>query len=253
MFISGILVLSEPIFAHQVLANSSVTITTDKPFYIFGDTIVISGTVKTVVPGNTLTISILDPYSNQILTTPITVASDGSYADTIGIAGSMWKSGGVYTVLVQYGSTVPTQTTFSYMATTAPINDVFPIRISGQQTFDVPYAISGGSVVNMYVNPANFMLSVFIQSVNYGSITLSLPRSLIDSKASDGTDDLFGILVDGEDVQPHQEQVTTNERILTIQFLQGTQSIKIIGTRMASPNVSTANIANQNLTVNQSV
>ncbi len=162
----------------------------------------------------------------------------------------MWKSGGVYTVLAQYGSAVPTQTTFSYMATTAPISDVFPIQIPGHQTFDVPYTISGGSVVDMYVNPSNFMLAVSIQSTNYGSITLSLPRSLIDSKASDGTDDLFGILVDGVDVQPHQEQVTPNERILTIQFLQGTKSIEIIGTRMASQNVST--MPSTNLTANQS-
>ncbi|HJW19772.1 MAG TPA: PEFG-CTERM sorting domain-containing protein [Candidatus Nitrosotalea sp.] len=245
--------MSEPVFTHHVFANSSVTVTTDKSFYIFGDTIVISGTVKTAVPGNTLTISILDPYSNQIQTMPVTVASDGSYTDTIGITGSMWKSGGVYTVLSQYGSEIPTQTTFSYMATTAPINDVFPIQIPGQQTFDVPYTISGGSVVDMYVTPTNFMLSVSIQSTNYGSITLSLPRSLIDSKASDGSDDLFGILVDGVDVQPHKEQVTANERVLTIQFLQGTKNIQIIGTRMASPNVSAVNTTSQNLTTNQSV
>lgn len=251
LFIFGILVLSEPVFLHPVLANSGVTVTTDKPFYIFGDTIVISGTVKTVASGNTLTISILDPYSNQIQTMKTSVASDGSYADTIVIDGSMWKSGGVYTVLAQYGSAVQTQATFSYMATTAPINDVFPIQIPGSQTFDVPYTISGGSVVDMYVTPSNFMLSVSIQSTNYGSITLSLPRSLIDSKASDGSDDLFGILVDGVDVQPHKEQVTANERILTIQFLQGTKNIQIIGTRMASQNVSTN--ASQNLTANQSV
>lgn len=253
MLTFGILVLSEPVFIHQVLANSGVTVTTDKPFYIFGDTIVISGTVKTIVPGSTLTISILDPYSNQIKTMPATVASDGSYTDTVEISGSMWKSGGVYTVLVQYGSEIPTLTTFSYMATTAPINDVFPIQIPGGQTFDVPYTISGGSVVNMYVTPSNFMLSVSIQSTNYDSITLSLPRSLIDSKASDGSDDLFGILVDGVDVQPHKEQVTANKRILTIQFLQGTKNIQIIGTRMASQNISTVNTPSQNLTANQSV
>ena len=252
LVIFGILVLSEPVFAHRVLANSSVTVTTDKPFYIFGDAIVISGTVKTVVPGSTLTISILDPYSNQIQTAQVAVASDGSYTNTIGISSSMWKSGGVYTVLVQYGSTIPTQTTFSYMATTAPINDAFPIQIPGHQTFDVPYTISGGSVVDMYVNPSNFMLVVSIQSTNYGSITLSLPRSLIDSKANDGTDDLFGILVDGVQVQPHQEQVTASERTLTIQFLQGIKSIQIIGTSIASPNVSVVNTTSQNLTANQS-
>jgi hypothetical protein len=237
LIIFGILLVSEPIFAQKVPTNPDVTVTTDKSSYIFGDTIVISGSVKTV-QGSTITIRILDPYSNLIQAAQAIISQDGSYTAAIEITGSMWKSGGVYTVLVQYGSAVQTQTTFAYTATTAPINDMFLVQIpSSPQTFDVSYTISGGSVKSMSVNPSNFTLSVSIQSDNYGAITLSLPRSLLDAKTN-GTDDSFTILIDGTEVKPQKEQVTPSDRTLTIQFLQGDQVIQIIGTSVASPNGS---------------
>src|SRR5215472_10099226 len=116
--------VSEPAFAQKALPTSEVTVTTDKSSYIFGDTIVFSGTVKTAVQG-ILTIRVLDPYSNLIQETQVTVAQDGHYTDAIEITGTMWKTGGVYTILVQYGSTVQGQTTFSYTTTTPQIYNKF--------------------------------------------------------------------------------------------------------------------------------
>lgn len=132
--IFAVLLVSEPVFAQKTLPNPNITATTDKPSYIFGDTIVISGAVKTVVQGSAITISILDPYSNLIQTSEATVAQDGSYTDDIEITGSAWKLSGVYTVLVQYGSEAQTQMTFAYTATTAPINNTFQVQSPIQST-----------------------------------------------------------------------------------------------------------------------
>ncbi|MGI0102140.1 MAG: PEFG-CTERM sorting domain-containing protein [Nitrosotalea sp.] len=250
--IFGILILSEPVFAQKVLTNPDITATTDKPSYIFGDTIVISGAVKTVLQGSVLTIQILDPYSNSVQTAQVAVAQDGSYKDAVMITGSMWKSSGVYTILVQYGSEVQTQTTFAFTATTTPINDTFQVKIpNSQQTFNVPYTIFGGSVTNMSVNASSLSLTVSILSVNYGTITLSLPRSLLDAKTSDGTDGPFTVLTDGNEITPQKEHVTSSDRTLTIQFLQGDKDIQIIGTIVASQNNSTINASSANLTTNQ--
>ncbi len=248
------MLVPEPIFAQKVLKIPDITITTDKPSYIFGDTIMISGTVKTIVPGNAVNIQILDPYSNLIQTRQVNVTQDGSYTDAIEITGFAWKTSGAYTIYVQYGSKVQTQTTFAFIATTAPINGVFQVKITiYQKVFDVQYTISGGSVNRMYVDPPNLSLTVSIQSRNYGAITLSLPRSLLDAKASDGTDSSFTILVDGVKIKPQKEQATTTDRILTIQFLQGDQNIQIIGTTIASQNNLTANMPNANLITDQNL
>ena len=238
LIIFGILTSSEPILVHKVLANSNITVTTDKKSCIFGDTIVISGAVKTI-QGNVVTIQILDPYSNLIQAGQSTVSQDGSYTSAIEIAGSEWKTGGTYTIQVQYGSTAQAQTTFAYTATTAPTGGTFQVQIpSPQQTFAVPYAISGGSVSKMSANPSSLTLTITIQSNNYGAIRLLLPRSLLDDKNSDGTDGSFIILIDGTEIKPQKEQVTPSNRTLTIQFLQGDQEIQIIGTSMGSQNSS---------------
>jgi hypothetical protein len=242
---------SNLVFAQKVITNPNITAKTDKSSYIFGDTIVISGAVKTVLQGDTITIQILDPHSNLIQTVLTSVAQDGTYTDSVEITGSEWKSSGVYTVLVQYGSEVQTQTTFAFTATTIPINDTFQVQIpNNHQIFNVPYTIFGGSVTNMSVNALNPSLNVSILSVNYGTITLSLPRSLLDAKTSNGTDDPFTILIDGTEITPQKEQVTSSDRTLTIQFLQGDKDIQIIGTSVASQNNSTIN-PSTNLTTNQ--
>lgn len=234
LIIFGILVSSESVSAQKTITESDITIATDKSSYIFGDMIIVSGVVKTVVQGSILTIRILDPYSNSILTGQANVSQDGHYTYTVEITGSTWKTGGTYTVLVQYGP-VQDQTTFSYTATTAPINDVFQVQIpNNQEIFVVPYEISGGSVTNMAITPSNLSLTILIQSNNYGSITLSLPRSLLDAKTSDGSDGPFTILVDGTEIKPQKEQISSSDRTLTIQFLQGDQDIQIIGTSLGS-------------------
>ncbi|MGB9003009.1 MAG: hypothetical protein WCC52_04300 [Nitrosotalea sp.] len=243
---------SNLVFAQKDLTNPNITATTDKSSYIFGDTIVISGTVKTVLQGNTITIQILDPYSNLIQTAQTSVAQDDSYVGAMEITGTGWKSSGVYTVLVQYGSEIQTQTTFAFTATTVPVNDTFQVQIpNNRQIFNVPYTIFGGSVTNMSVNALNPSLTVSVLPVNYGTITLLLPRSLLDAKTSNGTDEPFTILIDGIQIIPQKEQVTSNDRTLSIQFIRGDKNIQIIGTSVASQNNSTINTPSTNLTTNQ--
>lgn len=240
------------VFAQKVLTNPNITTKTDKSSYIFGDTIVIYGSVKTVIPGDTITIQILDPYNNLIKTAQTGVIPDGSYADFIDITGSEWKSGGVYTVLVQYGSEVQTKTTFAFTATTAPISDTFQVQIpNNPQIFYVPYTIFGGSVTKMSADASNLSLTVSISSVNYGTVTLFLPRPLLDAKTSSGIDLPFTILIDGLKTVAQKDQGTTSDRILTIQFLQGNKDIQIIGTSVVSENNSTINTPSTNLITNQ--
>lgn len=235
---------SNLVFAQKVLANPNISATTDKSSYIFGDTIVISGTVKTVLQRDTIVIQILDPYSNVVQTAQASVAQDGSYAGSVEITGTGWKSSGVYTVLVQYGSEVQTQTTFAFTATTPPVNDTFQVQ-TPSQIFNVPYTIFGGAVANMSANTANPSLTISILPVNYGTITLSLPRSLLDAKASNGTDEPFTILIDGNQILPQKEQVSSSDRTLSIQFIQGDKEIQIIGTSAASQNLNSTTTALQ--------
>ena len=211
----------------------NITTTTNRPSYTIGDTIVISGAVKAVVQGTPLTIQILDSNNNLVQIAQIDVSQDGKYADTLQAIGPLWKASGTYTVKVQYGSTVTAQTTFTFTSTSTPTSNYFIVKDpSSQQTFSVNYTINGGIVKGMTIDPQSISLIVSLNSTSDGSITLLIPRSLIDAKTSNGQDDAFIILIDGAEVKPQGEETNNNFRTLTIQFLQGEQDVEIIGTQI---------------------
>lgn len=101
---------------------------------------------------------------------------------------------------------------------------------SGQQTFNVNYSIDGGTVSSMSVNTSDESLLVDMSTTGNGTITITLPRTLIDSTVN-GQDDQFFVLFDGANVD-FQESKSNTDRTLTIPFSDGTQEIEIIGTRV---------------------
>jgi predicted secreted protein with PEFG-CTERM motif len=209
----------------------NITTTTDKSSYTIGDTIVISGTVKAVVPGTPLTVQILDSSNNLVQIAQIDVSQDGNYAKSILATGPLWKSSGTYTVKVQYGPSVTAQTTFNFASSRIPISNYFVVKDpTSQQTFSVNYTISGGTVKDMTIDTQSISLIVSLNSTSDGTIVLQIPRSLIDAKTSTGQDDAFIILIDGAEVKPQGEETNNSFRTLTIPFLQGDQDIEIIGT-----------------------
>ncbi|MEO9308233.1 conserved exported hypothetical protein [Nitrosotalea sinensis] len=234
--------MSVPIFADTTTATPTlspptaalITVNIDKSAYALGDTIVISGQVQAVVVGTPLTIQILDPTNNLVQVAQIDVSQDGKYTDTMKATGALWKSNGKYTVKVQYGPpNVTAQATFDFQSTPVFTNNVFQLKDPGsQQTFNVNYTISGGSVKTMTIDAQSLSVIVSVNSTNDGTISLQLPRALIDAKTSSGQDDAFIILIDGAEVKPQSESANNDYRNITVQFLQGDQDIEIIGTQI---------------------
>ena len=221
-----------PIFAQQANTAPLITTNTDKPSYTIGDTIVISGSVQAVVVGTPLTIQILDPNNNLAQVAQIDVSQDGKYTDTIKAVGTLWKTNGVYTVKVQYGPpNVTAQSTFAFQSTFAPTVGAFQLKDpTSQQTFNVNYTISGGTVKIMTIDAQSLSVIVTINSTSNGNIELQLPRTLIDSKLSSGQDDPFIVVIDGAEVKALSDSGSSNFRNVNIPFLQGDQDIEIIGT-----------------------
>ena len=63
-----------------------------------------------------------------------------------------------------------------------------------------------------------------------GSITLDIPRSILDAKINGGGDDDFFVLVDGEETNVDFDEGSLDSRTITIPFLAGAEEIEIIGT-----------------------
>jgi len=101
--------------------------------------------------------------------------------------------------------------------------------VSIQDSTDlISYEIINAKLLNVIPDMDAVSLLIYIEAKDDGSITLTIPRSVLDASINDGDDEFF-VLVDGEEVD-FEEITTSNDRTLTIEFTTGAEQIEIIGT-----------------------
>jgi predicted secreted protein with PEFG-CTERM motif len=122
-------------------------------------------------------------------------------------------------------------------ATTSTINanKTYAVRI-GDKTFPVTYQItgSGNKLNNITAAKDNTTLLVNVGgSQAGGTLTIQLPRNLIDSKKQGNQDSPYVIFEDSQPTQKVQEiKSNAQARTLSIDFDKGTDIIEIAGSKM---------------------
>lgn len=74
-------------------------------------------------------------------------------------------------------------------------------------------------------------LELSMQASSNGTLTVTVPRALLDSKTNNGQDDMFVLLIDGRETN-YMQTTSFLDRTLTIPFEQGAMRIKIIATQI---------------------
>ena len=245
--------------------NDSIIVTTDKSAYAEDETISISGEIKYLALGNQLTILITSPNGNIAEIGQITVGSDKQFNTEINPNGVYWKISGTYTVLITQDENNQATTSFEFGGITdTSLNDLEEVIVDDLITDDlitddlitddlitddpivldsvltattitvqdstdlVSYEIVNAKLLNVIPDIDAVSLLIYIEATDDGSITLTIPRSVLDASINDGDDEFF-VLVDGEEVD-FEEITTSIDRTLTIEFNAGTEQIEIIGT-----------------------
>jgi len=215
-----------PAFAQT---EDPIAISTDKPSYSDGETIIISGEVSDLLSGYPVTLRVIAPNGNLVTTEQFDVGADKMFSVEITAGGPLWKSSGIYTIMVLYGTSARTaEATFDFGGSTGngPSGPSGPsLDVEG---YLVGYSITGGSILSITADVDANSLIIEISTTSDGELTITLPRELIDAKLN-GDDDEFFVLVDAEEVD-FDETKTSSDRTLTIAFLAGSEEIEIIGT-----------------------
>ena len=230
--------------------NESVIVSTDKSSYSANDVILISGEIKYIALGNQLSLIIQSPNGNIAYIGQMTVNSDNQFSTEINPGGSYWKIPGTYTIQITQNENNQANTSFEFKGiTNVPENkleqnimeDIVtddPVIIDSivtattltiQESTDlISYEITNGKITNVIPDLDAVSLLIDIEAINDGSITLTIPRLVLDATINDKDDEFF-VLVDGEEVD-FEEISTLTDRTLTIEFLAGSEQIEIIGT-----------------------
>jgi predicted secreted protein with PEFG-CTERM motif len=224
--------------------NESIILNTDKSSYTDGEIISISGEIKNMIAGTQLSLIIQAPNGNFVALDQITVGADKQFSTEIKLGGKLMKTEGVYTIKVQYGDE-SVMTTFEFGGVVSIISNeieesgvdepvivdsiVTATTITIQESTDLAgYEITNGKLINVIPDTDAKSLLINIEALDDGSITLTIPRSVLDATINDKDDEFF-VLVDGEEVD-FDEITTSIDRTLTIKFLAGSEQIEIIGT-----------------------
>jgi len=208
-----------------------IVVTTDKSSYVDGETIIVTGEVKALLGGEALSLVVKAPNGNIVSIDQLTVGPDKKFSTELTAGGSLMKAEGTYTITVQYGTKSRTaETTFSFGgSSTTGTGKVTSntVKIEGSDEL-IGYKITGGKLINIIPDVDAHSLIVSIEATSDGTLTITIPRSVMDA-TTNGADDDYFVLVDGEEVD-FEETTTSKDRTLTIQFPAGAEEIEIIGT-----------------------
>jgi predicted secreted protein with PEFG-CTERM motif len=239
--------------------NGIIEVSTDKINYSDGEVMLIFGEIKNIVSGDQLSIIIQSPNGNLVALDQLTVGEDNQFSTEIKLGGKLMNLEGIYTIKVQYRDQSAT-TSFNFGGVTnPPVNELDQViveesvienegiedsfvedsvivdsivtatSVTVQDSTDlISYEITNAKLLNVIPDLDAVSLLIYIETTDEGSITLTIPRSVLDASINDGDDEFF-VLVDGEEVD-FEEIKTSVDRTLTIDFLAGTEQIEIIGT-----------------------
>ena len=224
-----------PTFAE---ALEPLSVTLSKDVYNKGDVLVVFGNVPVVftdIPD--LTIQIL--FEEQVIEiAQIKVAEDGTYAKDFNTNAEKWSHDGQYTVKVFYTEDLFNVTSFQFFQNVVTeTSSVFPVDIPNAGTFDLEYTASGFDIKDVELNQDRYSLLIELTENSGGNLVLKLPRESFDSKISNGTDEIFIVLVskDNEsdnfiEVQITEIEKTDDYRTISIQIEEEEKFIEVIGT-----------------------
>lgn len=209
-------------------ASAGISVATDKSSYNDGDKITISGKTQDYLGDTPLTLIIRNPVGNIVSINQIPVGSDKTFSSSLTAGGALWQAAGAYSIYVQFGG--PDRSATSSFQFSGSHGSGNTIQVDGTNS-TVTYSITNGKVLDIKADTNSKSLIVSIQTTGDGTLTISMPRTLIDAKKTDGTDDQYFVLNDGQENDQFQETSTTNtDRTLQIPFSNGTSQVEIIGT-----------------------
>jgi predicted secreted protein with PEFG-CTERM motif len=105
---------------------------------------------------------------------------------------------------------------------------------SGDLEFSVATALTNGIVIDVVPDPAanRLILTMATSPSTQGELTIALPRSVIDAKNDDSSDQRFFILIDNGEADYEETETSDSERVLKIAMPNDAYKIDIIGTHV---------------------
>jgi len=237
-----VLLIPLSVFAQE----SYISVQTDKPSYSEGETILVTGEVSQLLGGYSLSIRMMAPNGNIVAIDRLTVDADKKFSTSFAAGGSLMIVEGTYTITVQYGDNKNNLATTSFgfggstgTPSTGGDSKVTGTTISVQGSYDViGYEMIGGKLHSVIPDYDFISLILRIDTTIPGSITLTIPRDVMDSQFQNSDSD-FIVIVDGDEPNYREIDTTSQSRTLYIELPSGAEEVEIIGSTFDNEKTNT--------------
>lgn len=123
--------------------------------------------------------------------------------------------------------------------------------VSGS-TYHIDYKTKDATIQNVQANKDSLSLDFSVLATSpVASVELTMTRDLIDAKNSDGSDEVFIVLVDGTFATYTETSTTSQARTILIQLSQENKDVEIIGTSLGTTKLVSQNNTQQTTPVPQ--
>lgn len=217
-----------------------ITLTADKEEpYAAGETVTVTGTVARSLQG-AIAVLVSAPNGNRAFVDQVSLGADNTFEFSFTAGGPQWMEAGTYTIRATYGPNAATAVSgtatieFTGGAPAPPVEpepEPEPVSPVDPVLAGIEFDIVGGEVVSIAPGVGAPSILVTINAEEDGTLTLTIPRSILDSRTEgqEGDDVPFSVLINDE-IADAAEDSTVTTRTLVIDFFAGdNQVIEIIG------------------------
>jgi outer membrane protein assembly factor BamB len=189
------------------------------------DRITVSGAISPAFRGEVVELRYVDP-TGYVSTVPLVVEGDGSFTHVLEpeIVGT-WKVTAEFDGEGYYLDSKSSTIIFT-VTEQEPGSSIYRLEVEGGEvSYPITYKIEGGNVTGMSVDKESKSLDIAISTAQDGTLTIRLPRSVIDA-----FDSSYQVYVDGEAADFQEMEAGAEFRTLAIPFTGSAEQVQISGT-----------------------
>jgi outer membrane protein assembly factor BamB len=190
------------------------------------DRITISGILTPAFRGEVVELRYVEP-TGDVMTVPLIVEGDGSFTHVIEpqVAGT-WRVTAEFDGEGHYLDSKSPAITFTVVTGDETGSQMHRLEVEGSEvSYPITYSIEGGNVTDMSVDQEKKSLDIDISAAQDGTLTVRLPRSVIDAFESN-----YQVYVDGQAIEFREIEADTGFRTLAIPFSGSSEQVQVTGT-----------------------
>jgi predicted secreted protein with PEFG-CTERM motif len=218
-----------------------LTVWTDSQIYDHYSTIQVNGYLK---PENTIApilAVVTNPVGNIVTIQQLSPDIDGNFSFELNTESPLWTQNGNYVLKVQSGTeTRQFKTMFTLVSSLVGsvdkcTSDEISVLANNGRIYCIPFKITKGVVTGTEgkLNSDTKTITLDMRGHDIESVTLDIPRYILDSKSSTGTDSVFIVMSNGKTVNYQELEIDSDSRQIKLDYpVTSKATFEIIGTHV---------------------